>query len=83
MVIASVPMSKLLKQNETYTSSFRPKTGYKWAIVNGQDWHTDWEVLDDGLYPMKIVPQTLGKLSLFVQLSESEGFWPCLEYEVQ
>lgn len=83
MVIASVPMSRQLKQNETYTFSFRPKTGYKWAIVNGQDWHTDWEVLDDGLYTMKIVPQTLGKLSLFVQLSESEGFWPCLEYEVQ
>lgn len=81
-VIDSIPMSRQLKVNESYSFNFHPKTGVKWAIVNGQDWFTDWTVSEDGLHAISIIPQTTGKLSLFVQMAESDSYWPCLEYEV-
>ena len=83
LVITAVPMSRQLKQNETYAFSIKPQTGYKWAIVNGQDWYTDWEVSENGVHSMKVTPKSPGKLSLFVQMADGEGFWPCLEYVVQ
>lgn len=82
-VIISVPMSNQLKQNETYLFVIKPRAGYKWAIVNGQDWYTDWVVSEEGHYTMKVTPQTVGKLSLLVQMAEEENYWACLEYDVQ
>jgi hypothetical protein len=32
---------------------------------------------------MKVTPQTVGKLSLLVQMAEEENYWACLEYDVQ
>ena len=83
LTIETVPMNRILKANETYTFSIRPTEGTKWAIVNGQQWFTDWKVSDDGLHTIEVVPQTPGKLSLFVQSSGAESYWSCLEYEVR
>ena len=76
-------MNRILKANETYTFCIRPTEGTKWAIVNGQQWFTDWKVSDDGLHTIEVVPRTPGKLSLFVQSSGADSYWSCLEYEVR
>ena len=82
LTIVAVPMSRELSTGESYTFSFYPKSGVKWAIVNGQEWFTDWQVAEDGMYSMTVSPKTSGKLSLFVQDSEGDAYWPCLEYAV-
>jgi hypothetical protein len=82
LTIVAVPMSRELNAGESYTFSFFPKSGVKWAIVNGQEWFTDWQVAEDGMYSMTVSPKTSGKLSLFVQDSEGDAYWPCLEYAV-
>ena len=83
MNIVSVPMSRQLMTDKSYTFSFYPKTGVKWAIVNGQEWYTDWEVSEDGLYTIRVTPHVSGRLSLFVQMADADSYWSCLEYEVQ
>ena len=82
LAIASVPMSRELQKGESYTFSFYPRTGVKWAVVNGQNWFTEWQVAEDGLHSIAVTPTTPGRLSLFVQTAEGDSFWPCLEYVV-
>jgi hypothetical protein len=82
LAITSVPMSRELHQGESYTFSFYPRTGVKWAVVNGQEWFTDWQVAADGQHSLTVSPKASGRLALFVQTAEGDSFWPCLEYVV-
>lgn len=80
--IVSVPMNKQLQEGKKYTFCFYPQSGIKWALVNGETWHTDWQVADDGLHTMTITAES-GRLVLFVQMKEGESFWSAMEYAVE
>ena len=80
--IASVPMNKQLEEGHKYTFCFYPQSGIKWALVNDQTWHNDWQVADDGLHTMTITAES-GRLVLFVQMKEGESFWSAIEYVVE
>ena len=82
LTIASVPMNREMKTGESYTFSFYPKTEGKWAVVNGQDWFTDWQIAEDGMHSITVSPKTSGRLSLFVQNPGEDSYWSCLEYMV-
>ncbi len=80
--IASVPMNRQLEEGHKYTFCFYPQSGIKWALVNDQTWHNNWQVADDGLHTMTITAES-GRLVLFVQMKEGESFWSAIEYEVK
>ena len=80
--IVSVPMNRELKAGDNYIFSFYPLVGVKWAIVNGQEWFSDWQVAEDGMYSITVSPKTPGRMSLFVQNAEGDSYWPCLEYMI-
>lgn len=80
--IDTVPMTQQLKVGETYAFSFTPRFGFKWAVVAGSDWFTDWTKEESGRLSLSVEPKTAGKLSLCVQMSQGESYWSCLEYEV-
>lgn len=83
LTIVSVPMTKNLKSGESYTFSFYPKSGIKWALVNNNnEWFSDWQISDDGMYSMSLTPTVAGPLYLYVQNEEGQSFWSCLQYEV-
>ena len=83
LTIVSVPMTKDLKSGVTYTFRFYPKSGVKWALVNNNnEWFSDWQISDDGMYSMSLTPTVAGPLYLYVQNEEGQTFWPCLQYEV-
>ena len=80
--IVSVPMNKLLIANRSYTFSFYPQSGIRWALVNNNIWHKNFQVESDGKHTMTLAPAS-GKLILYVQFREGESYWTCLEYEVR
>ena len=82
LTIVSVPMDKVLSSKQTYTFSFRPQSGSEWAIINGTNWHRDWQTAEDGTLSMTLKPEK-GKLKLSVRLGDDNKFWSCLEYEVR
>ena len=81
--IVEVPMTKKISRNTTYTFRFYPKSGVKWVMKNEDEWLTDWEVSDDGMYSMTVTPVKAGNLSLYVQLEEGQSYWATLEYDVE
>lgn len=81
--IESVPMTRQLNAGQSYTFSFYPKSFVRFAIVNGEEWFTDWKIGENSLYSLTLTPATPGKLSLYVQTDDSDSYWPCLEYEVR
>jgi len=81
LTIVSVPMNYRLKAGESYTFSFRPRSGIKWAMKNNDKMRTDWEIGDDNLHSMTIAPEP-GILYLFVKMREGESYWSCMKYEV-
>lgn len=83
LTISSIPMSKQMKVGESYTFSFYPKTGIKWAVVNESEWFNEWQVNDSGLHTQTVIPKIAGKLYLYVQETENESYWSCMEYDVQ
>ncbi len=80
--IESVPMTRKLKTGKTYTFTFHPYSGTKWAIINGSTWYRDWNVSEDGTYSMTIVPTETGYLRLSVQFENNGSYCSCLDYEV-
>ena len=80
--IISFPMNKYLKAGQSYTFSFRPLAGMRWALVNNKQWHKDWQTMSDGTLSMTIIPTT-GSLLLYTQLKDGENYWSCIEYEVR
>ena len=80
--IVSVPMDKNLKAGQSYTFSFYPKSGVKWAMVNNDDWHNEWTVGDDGLHQITVAPAA-GSHTLYVMVKEGGSYWSCIEYEVR
>lgn len=80
--IISFPMNKRLKAGQSYTFSFRPQTGLRWALVNGEQWYREWQTKSDGTLSMTITP-TKGSLLLYAQLREGENYWSCIEYDVR
>lgn len=82
--IVSVPMTRHLKAGLTYTFSFIPKSGVKWAIVlNEKEWFTEWDARKDGSMVMNVTPATTGSLRLYVQVRDGEHYWSCLDYVVE
>ncbi|MCR4918895.1 MAG: hypothetical protein K5928_03635 [Prevotella sp.] len=82
LCIDNVPMNRQLRLGETYMFSFTPRKGFKWALVEGSNWQTDWRTDESGRLSLSVAPKAPGRLSLCVQLAEGESFWTCLEYEV-
>lgn len=80
--IISFPMSKYLKAGQSYTFSFRPQVGRQWAFVNNEQWYKEWETSPDGALSMTITPAK-GPLLLYVQLTDGDKYWSCIEYEVR
>jgi hypothetical protein len=81
--ILSVPMTHTLRAGSAYTFRFKPLSGRKWALINGNKWHTEWNRLSDGTYEMTVQPTQAGYLRLSVQLQDGDSYWSCLEYEVR
>lgn len=79
--IVSVPLNQQLKNGDSYTFSFKPKSGIAWAVVNNNKWYREWQT-KDGLYTMTIKPQR-GSLNLVVQTKDGGSFWTCLDYNVE
>ena len=82
LTIVSVPMTKELILGKSYTFSFYPKSGIKWALVNNNQWYYDWQISDDGMYSMSVTPAAVGPLYLYVQNEQGQSYWPCLQYEI-
>lgn len=80
--IEDVPMNAVLTGGQTYTFSFYPQAGIRWAIVNDGKWHTTWNIAEDGRYSMTLAV-TKGDLVLYVQENEGESYSGCLGYEVR
>ena len=80
--VISVPMSKQLQVGETYTFRFKPESGKKWAIINGDTWYNEWKETNEGVYSQTITPLVSGELKLSVQLEDNGPFWSCLGYDV-
>lgn len=81
--IVSVPMKGHLQVGTEYSFSFIPQGGLHWLLSNGTDTYSDWKVQDKNLHVITVTPRQTGKLILFVQLAQGEGYWPCLEYDVE
>ena len=81
--IVSVPMTKSLKAGDAYTFRFKPLSGCKWALINGDKWYNDWTQSPDGTYEMTISPTQASYLRLSVQFKEGDTYWSCLEYDVR
>ena len=79
--IVNVPMTKNLKKGNTYTFSFYPRKGEKWAIINEGSWYTEWNISSDGKYTITVTPEGCGKLSLSV-LRDDGLYYSCLGYKV-
>ena len=82
LTIVAVPMNHTLTAGEPCTFCFKPRSGIKWALVNNDQWHTEWQIGDDNLHTQTITPAA-GTLYLYVQMKEEESYWSCLEYEVK
>ena len=82
LTIDKVPMSHTLKAGEPCTFSFRPRSGVKWALVNNEEWHTEWQISEDNLHTQTITPAK-GVLYLYVMMQEGESYWSCMKYEVE
>ena len=82
LTIVSVPMTKELMLGKPYTFTFYPKSGVKWALVNNNQWYSDWQISDDGMYSMSVTPTAVGPLYLYVQNEQGQSYWPCLQYEM-
>lgn len=81
ITIVSVPMTSQLQAGTSYTFSFYPKAGIQWAMVNNGTWHRNWQVADNGLNTMELVPEA-GKLSLYMKMEEGKPYWSTIEYKV-
>ena len=46
--VISVPMNRFLPAEKPVTFQFQPKSGVKWAIINNETWHQEWEELKKG-----------------------------------
>lgn len=79
--IVKVPMNEKLTEGQTYTFSFYPRCSGKWAIVNNDIWHKEWNISEDGKLSMTIKPSK-GELVLYVQMADGENYSGCLGYEV-
>ena len=80
--IISVPMQKTLHAGSTYTFSFLPLTGIKWAIINEKNWYREWSTSDEGTLTMTVTPTLPGSMALYVQTENNEPNRACLEYDV-
>lgn len=80
--IVSFPMNKYLKSGQTYTFAFKPHVGLKWALINNDEWYTDWQSLPDGTLTITVTPAA-GSLMLYVKLEEGNSYWSCIEYVVR
>lgn len=80
--IVSVPMNKQLNAGHAYTFSFYPQSGISWALVNNKEWHKNFQIASDGMHTMTVSPSP-GTLCLYVQFSEGQPYWSCLEYKVR
>ena len=75
-------MQKQLWVGESYTFRFKPESGRKWTIINGDKWYNEWDETDEGVYSQTITPMLSGELKLSVQLEEDGPYWSCLGYQV-
>ena len=75
-------MTKVISRDHAYTFRFYPKSGVKWAIKNESAWLTNWEVSDDGMFSMTIIPTESGHLTLNVQIEEGQPYWAVLKYDI-
>jgi hypothetical protein len=80
--IKDFPMNRYLRAGLQYTFSFRPLNGLRWALVNNNQWNTDWNRLPDGTLSMTVTPST-GPLMLYGQLKDDDTYWACIGYEVR
>ena len=82
--IATVPMMRRLKNGQTYTFTFFPQSGVKWALVlNDTQWFDEWKQENNGAITMDVTLKSSGFLRLYVQMKEGENFWSCLDYDVE
>ena len=80
--IVSVPMNMELKAGKSYTFVFYPKRGYRWAVINNDQWHKQWNIAEDGRHSMTITPQT-GELGLYIQFNDGESYYQCIGYKCE
>lgn len=79
--IESIPMNKHLNSSRMYSFEFYPKSGVNWALINNDQWYTNWDKNKDGMHTMKISPDQ-GKLGLYVQFEDNASYWCVLQYIV-
>lgn len=79
--IASLPMHYRLRVGQSYTFSFYPTNGKKWAVLEGQKWHQTFSQADDGRLTITITPQNAGMLYITTNVS-GNSYQHCIGYEV-
>lgn len=81
--LIELPFSGTLQAGKTYTFAIRPEYGIKWALINGDDWHTDWEMDEENnCLRQSITLSQTGRLRLSVQTEQGGSYHACVAYEV-
>ena len=81
--IISIPMTKKLKKEQSYTFIIKPTDGKNWAIVNGDEWNYDWHTSNDGTLTMTIKPKQSGNLVIYAQFGQDSRYSGCIGYSVE
>ncbi len=81
--LVSVPCNGHLRRGQTYTFAFTPGKGRNFAVINGENWTTDWsQDPSTGVISITATPTVAGTLRVSASIDEQDSFWQILEYKV-
>ncbi len=81
--IVDIPLNGELHVRQPYTFSILPKEGLQWAMLNNNNWFTEWTRDEEtGILTITVEPNAKGTLRLIVQTELNGPFHYCLEYKV-
>lgn len=81
--LVSVPWNGHLRKGQTYTFAFTPGKGKNFAVINGDNWTTDWsQDSTTGVVSITATPTEAGTLKVSASIDEPDSFWQILEYKV-